>query len=221
MKNILLLTLTLTISSFSFSQDSVYTIVDKMPEFIYGGDSGLYVFIGQNITYPTEAATNNIHGKVYVSFIVNSKGEVNNAKILKDIGGGCGEEAIRVVLATNQLWKPGIQNTNPVDVKLNLPITFTCNNCEDEAKYKLLFENSETTKLYNQAVTELQNNRAITAIKYLEECHARSPKDKDVLYNLGVAFFMNNELDKACPTWKKAMDLKDKSSKKLFLEKCN
>ena len=102
--------------------DAVFVVVEKSPEFPGGNDS-LYAFIGRNIKYPEMAKKNKIEGRVFVTFVVEKDGQVSSAKILRDIGGGCGEEAIRMVNIMPK-WKPGTQRGNPVRVQFNLPIMF-------------------------------------------------------------------------------------------------
>ncbi len=102
--------------------DAVFVVVEKSPEFP-GGDDSLYAFIGRNIKYPEAAKKNKIEGRVFVTFVIEKDGQVSNAKLLRDIGGGCGEEALRVVNSMPK-WKPGTQRGNPVRVQFNLPIMF-------------------------------------------------------------------------------------------------
>jgi protein TonB len=74
----------------------IFTVVEENPSFP-GGESELHKFLSENIKYPQQATENGIQGTVYVSFVVDSKGNVTDAKVLRGIGGGCDEEAIRVV----------------------------------------------------------------------------------------------------------------------------
>lgn len=105
--------------------EKVFTIVEEMPQFP-GGDTGMFAFIKDNIRYPLEARTNNIQGKVYVSFIVDTNGAVINSKIVRGIGGGCDEEAMRVISMMPQ-WIPGKQNGKHVKVAYTTPIYFKIN----------------------------------------------------------------------------------------------
>lgn len=103
-------------------ESSVYTFVEQMPEF-KGGQNALYQYISQNIRYPKIAMTENIEGRVVISFVVDAKGYVGNIEVIKAIGGGCEEEAIRVV--TNMpRWNSGKQNGKNVSVRYTLPIAF-------------------------------------------------------------------------------------------------
>ncbi len=100
----------------------VFTIVEEMPSFP-GGDAERQKFLGANIVYPQQATENGIQGTVYVSFVVDSKGNITDAKILRGIGGGCDEEALRVVKMMPK-WHPGKQNGKQVRVLFNMPIYF-------------------------------------------------------------------------------------------------
>jgi protein TonB len=104
-------------------ENKVFTIVEEMPSFP-GGDDALFRYIGKNIDYPQMAVDAGITGKVYVTFVVNKKGEIEDLKLLKGIGGGCDEEALRV-LSSMPLWKPGLQRGKAVNVQYNIPIQFS------------------------------------------------------------------------------------------------
>jgi protein TonB len=93
-----------------------------MPEFP-GGEADMMKYLKKNIRYPGQALAENITGTVYLSFIINTEGKVSQVKILKGIGGGCEEEAVRVVKSM-PVWEPGKQNGNPVNVQLTLPVSF-------------------------------------------------------------------------------------------------
>ncbi|MDP4114904.1 MAG: M56 family metallopeptidase [Bacteroidota bacterium] len=104
------------------SADSVYTTADQMPEYP-GGQSQMYNFILKNLGYPMIAKKAGIQGKVFVEFVVNKNGKIQNAKVKTGIGGGCDEEALRVVKAMPK-WIPGKHNGKNVAVKITLPIMF-------------------------------------------------------------------------------------------------
>lgn len=103
----------------------IFQVVENDPEFP-GGLEAMYKFLGQNIKYPQLARENNITGKVYVTFVVEKDGSVSNARVLRDIGGGCGAEAIRVVKSMPK-WTPGKQRGKAVRVQYNLPVNFNLN----------------------------------------------------------------------------------------------
>lgn len=100
----------------------IFTIVEEQPEFP-GGTAKLYEFIGNNIKYPQMARENGIQGKVFVKFVVWKDGSIRDVQVIRGIGGGCDEEAVRVVKAMPS-WKPGKQRNQAVPVYFNLPIAF-------------------------------------------------------------------------------------------------
>ena len=88
----------------------------KMMEYIYG-----------NLRYPEDAMKKFIEGQVIVQFVVDKDGSIVDIKLIKDIGGGCGEDVLRVVENMNNLprrWKPGKQRGRRVRVKYTLPVNF-------------------------------------------------------------------------------------------------
>ena len=102
--------------------EEIFVSVEKMPEFP-GGEEKLYKYLRDNLKYPDMATQQNIQGKVYVQFVVEKDGSIANPKVLRDIGGGCGDEALRVVRAMPK-WNPGIQRTKKVRVQYTLPVNF-------------------------------------------------------------------------------------------------
>ena len=100
----------------------VFTIVEQMPSFP-GGDAKMYEYLGKNIKYPQIARETGIQGRVFVNFVVEPDGSVSNVKVLRGIGGGCDEEAMRVVKAMPK-WSPGKQRGKTVRVSYTLPVVF-------------------------------------------------------------------------------------------------
>jgi TonB family protein len=111
-----------TIKPSGNTEEKVFTFVEESPEF-RGGQGALMGFLSANICYPTLARNKGIEGKVYLSFVVSKIGFTENIKVLRGIGGGCDEEAVRVVSNMPQ-WKPGKQNGQAVRVQYTLPIQF-------------------------------------------------------------------------------------------------
>jgi TonB family protein len=104
------------------SNDSVYFIAEKMPSYP-GGDDALMGDISKGVHYPAAARSNKTEGNVVVSFIVNRKGEMTNTKVVRGIGNGCEEEALRA-LKQLKTWNPGSVKGKPVRVQMNLPVRF-------------------------------------------------------------------------------------------------
>lgn len=96
--------------------------VEDAPEF-QGGQNGLAKFLSSSLRYPRKARRKKIQGKVFVGFIVEKNGSLTDFNIVRGIGGGCDDEAIRV-LKSSPPWKPGYVNGKPVRTSYTLPITF-------------------------------------------------------------------------------------------------
>ena len=98
------------------------TIVEVMPLFP-GGEEKLFKYLSTQVKYPEEALENGIQGVVYVAFVVEKDGRINEVKLLRGIGSGCDEEAVRVVKSMPN-WTPGKQNGKAVRTRYNLPFRF-------------------------------------------------------------------------------------------------
>lgn len=96
--------------------------VEQMPEF----DGNIGEYLGRNIQYPQMARETQITGRVIIRFVVNEDGSVSGAKVLKGIGAGCEEEALRVINSMPK-WKPGKNNGKAVKVFFTLPVKFAMN----------------------------------------------------------------------------------------------
>lgn len=96
--------------------------IEDQPSFP-GGETERLKFLANNMHYPRLAQETHISGKVYIGFIVEKDGSISNVSILKDIGGGCGEEAARVVKMMPR-WSPGKQRDKAVRVTMSMPVEF-------------------------------------------------------------------------------------------------
>ncbi len=101
----------------------IFTVVESMPGYP-GGDAARMKFLQENIKYPQMARESGIQGTVYVTFVVETDGSVTDVRVLRGIGGGCDEEAIRVINMMPN-WVAGKQRGKPVRVQFNMPIKFT------------------------------------------------------------------------------------------------
>ena len=117
------------------NQSDIFKIVEEMPRFgdcasapskderELCSDRAVLRYFAENIRYPDFARTNNIEGLVVVQFIIEKDGSVTEAHVIRDIGGNCGKEALRV--ANNMpKWTPGLQRGRPVRVQINMPVRF-------------------------------------------------------------------------------------------------
>lgn len=114
--------------------DETFVIVEQMPEPVDGMTG-----IMKKVTYPAVAKAAGIQGKVIVEFTVDKEGRVKDAKVKEGIGGGCDEEALRVLSETR--FKPGIQRGEPVEVTLTLPFVFKL--ADDEARNAIIMDEPE------------------------------------------------------------------------------
>jgi TonB family protein len=101
---------------------TIFTVVENQPQFP-GGMEQLGSYLSKNLKYPSAAEKANVGGRVFVNFVVTKTGDVKDVRILKGIGFGADEEAVRVVAAMPR-WTPGSQDGSPVNVRYNLPINF-------------------------------------------------------------------------------------------------
>lgn len=97
-------------------------IVEEMPLFP-GGSEALMSYIVTHTQYPDIARMAGIEGKVFITFVVERDGSISNAVVAKGIGGGCDDEALRVITSMPS-WKAGRQNGTPVRVKVSIPVQF-------------------------------------------------------------------------------------------------
>ncbi len=103
-------------------EEEIFVFVEEYPSYP-GGEEALYKYLSQNIQYPDVARDNNITGTVVIRFVVEKDGSITKAAIAREIGGGCGKEALRVVNSMPK-WKPGKQSGKAVRTEFTLPVQF-------------------------------------------------------------------------------------------------
>jgi len=104
------------------NEGKLFTVVEEMPRFP-GGEEARMDFMRKHMRYPAEARERNISGIVFINFIVSSDGQIRSIGLKNRIGGGCDEEALRVVQKMPE-WNPGRQNGKAVSVEMVLPVRF-------------------------------------------------------------------------------------------------
>ena len=102
-----------------------FALAEVRPEFP-GGEAALQKYIASHVQYPEVARDNGLQGKVYVQFVINKRGEVENAIIARGIDAVLDKEALRVIQSLPK-WKPGVQRGKPVRVSYTVPINFKLN----------------------------------------------------------------------------------------------
>ncbi len=144
------------------SDELIFAVVEDMPTFP-GGSKARLSYLSQNIRYPEIARKEGIQGRVYVTFVIEKDGSVDNVRILRGIGFGCDEEAVRVVSSMPK-WNPGKQRGQAVRVQFNLPIRFYLN---DEQ----ISKNEETTSITYKVVEQMPEfaNKDKTLEQFLKD----------------------------------------------------
>jgi periplasmic protein TonB len=102
--------------------DEIFDVVETQPN-PPGGMSAWNKYLSDNLKYPTQARRMGVEGSVIVVFVVNTDGSIQDVEVLRGIGGGCDEEAVRVVKGAPK-WEPGKQRGRPVRTRMRLPIRF-------------------------------------------------------------------------------------------------
>lgn len=108
-------------------EQTIFEVVEQMPEFPNGGMAGLMQYLSKNIKYPTIAQENGTQGRVTVQFVVNRDGSIVDAKVLRGVDPYLDKEAIRVISSMPK-WKPGKQRGKAVRVKYTVPVVFRLQN---------------------------------------------------------------------------------------------
>lgn len=103
--------------------DEIFTIVEELPTFMGGGNGEFLKWVGERLKYPSKAADANVQGKVFIQFVIEKDGSITDITVLKGIGFGADEEAVRIVGSAPK-WSPGKQRGKPVRLRMILPITF-------------------------------------------------------------------------------------------------
>jgi TonB family protein len=111
--------------------DVIFTVVEEQPRFP-GGEEARLQYMMQNLRYPAEARKEGIQGTVFVTFLVEADGSITNVRVLRGIGGGCDEEAVRVIKEMPN-WTPGRQRGQNVRVQFNMPVRFVLDGAEKKA----------------------------------------------------------------------------------------
>lgn len=103
--------------------DSVYINPEVRPQFA-GGDKAFSAYLSKNIRYPQQALQRHVSGRVFVNFILNAQGKVQDAHVISGPGNGLNDEALRLVWLMPP-WEPARVNGQPVRVACTVPISFT------------------------------------------------------------------------------------------------
>ena len=105
------------------AEPAIFSVMEYQPEF-KGGEKAFRAFLEKNINYPKEALEKGIEGTVYVEFIVNEDGTIENVLVVRGVNSLLDKEALRVIKLTSGKWKPGKQRGKAVKVSMTVPVKF-------------------------------------------------------------------------------------------------
>ena len=130
------------------NEGKVYDFVSltQQPSFP-GGMDKFYKYIAASVKYPEEALKNNVQGRVYLSYVVETSGKLTDIKVERGIGSGLDEEAVRI-LENSPNWDPGYDGNTPVRVKYNIPISFTLDNKDPKTDISVRTKDGKVPPLY-------------------------------------------------------------------------
>jgi periplasmic protein TonB len=103
--------------------DQIFLVVEQ-PATPKDGIAAFYRYVSSKLVYPAQARRMEISGKVFVEFVINKDGSITDVRVVKGIGGGCDEEAARII-ADAPAWNAAKQRGKPVKQRMVLPIMFT------------------------------------------------------------------------------------------------
>ena len=130
--------------------NTIYEVVEQMPEFPDGGQSGLMDYLKKNIQYPEAAKKAGVQGRVILQFVVDKDGSIDNVSVLRGVNPDLDKEAIRVV-SNMPNWKPGMQKGKPVSVKYTVPIAFSLPSEEIDKIDEMIVVGYQNTKTPDNA----------------------------------------------------------------------
>jgi len=162
-------------SSEKYEVVSDYTIADEMPSYV-GGDAAMLNYISKSLKYPEIAKEKGIQGTVFIYFIINETGEISSARTIRGVGGGCDEEALRVVMSMPK-WIPGKINGKPASVSYMIPIRFSIDGSSkvsDAVYYTGEIITTEPYVIYSISSGYLSNR--YTSDSTIFKVFARNPK---------------------------------------------
>lgn len=127
----------------SHKKGDVFYIVEEMPKYP-GGDEALRKDIASLVKYPVAAQENEIQGKVYITFVVNEEGKIQDAKIARGVDPSLDAEALRVMNTLDKTWKPGKEKGVAVKVNYTVPINFALHGGANKEKHMSSGESANT-----------------------------------------------------------------------------
>ncbi len=219
------------------NKETIYVHVKQMPEFRSGKD-GLGKYLLTKTQYPEEAKKKGIKGSVPVRFIVDKKGKIRDAKVLKGLGYGCDEEALRVI---NEMpnWKAGREGKKTVSTFVNVTVFFpadlkmiekalpqsesgTKSESQPIKKTEALPANNlgADSAFFNKGMEQLKKMDYNSAAASFSEALKINPTNAKALLFRGSAYYKLKDIDKACNDWGRSVELGDKDAVNMTRKYC-
>lgn len=162
--------------------EGVICAIDPKPEF-EGGETALLKYVAESIRYPANALENKIEGKVIVQFLIDEQGKVSEATVRRSIGGGCDEEALRIINTTSGKWKPATRRGVPIKTWFTLPVSFKLETASGARALSpdSSIEQEPADKIYRvvEQMPEFEGGPA-ALLKYMAENVKYLPVNKDI-----------------------------------------
>ena len=206
-------------NSFAQTDDEVYTIVQKMPEFT-GGNKEMTKYFNANL--------NNVKDhqsftsiKTFIVATIDTNGKVKDAKVIKSCGNTINDKKCIDVVNKMPAWIPGKQNEKKVAVYMNIivPIEFTRN--QYDAYLEEVQNKEKENKLYSEGVKNASEDKNELALENFKKCLKLNPNNLDALLNIGNIYLKLDQKNNACLSWNKLKTLGKNDADDLIKKHCN
>ena len=212
---IIFLSLLLSLPGLSQKTDSIYSRVDK-PASFQGGGEAYIAYLSSELKIPLDLQKNGVSGKVYVQFVIDTKGDIYDVKILKDIGFGSDDEVIRFIRSTSGKWNPALIKDEKVKSQLVYPIKFVVGDSIDG--YLI---DKRIVADYQSALSLMKDQKYNEAIIIFDNLIKLIADSNGSFFNRGLCYFKLGNKGKACNDWQRAKNFGDKKIVSYIVENCN
>ncbi|MFI5141670.1 MAG: TonB family protein [Bacteroidia bacterium] len=220
MKKIAYIFLFVVLTGNFFGQDTTkketFTVVEKMPEFP-GGPAEMMRYINRKMSNLDNSSTIVL---TYVKFVVDSSGNISNAKTIRSSGIKELDQKCIDVINGMPTWIPGSQNGKKVNVYFNVPIKVAMTNKQYDEYLVEKNNKKKADKFYNDGVKKVNEKREKEAAEDFKSCLALNPNDIDALYNLGAVYITLNQKSDACESWNKIKLMGKPDADELIKQYC-
>lgn len=218
-----ILFLLLSISLGTVAQETDFTLPERLPDFMSGSFSD---FVKKNLVYPEEAESENVEGKVLVKVLVSTLGQIENAEIIRSLGYGCDEEALRIAELSSGLWSPAADDGKSVPVIIHLPILFNLPEESTSEKGKVTQTPVESEKvdraviLFGHGTKNFDEEKYGKAKHYFEQVLELKPEDSNARFNLGLTKIKLDDKEGACADFRLLSDQGNEEALKMLDKHC-